>query len=508
MRRCSRLAVAAALGAVTNMAGGTRPGVPAARGVVVSCPVAPNARVSRHYTLAVGETKVPVESFHGVHCGRLSFSGRIEVTIGVREAVTAWSISPKRRNIRARADGSRLRFALSRPGHLAVRINDLGYLFVFADPPAEAPPRAGAAGVVDISKAGVDATGRRKDTARIQAAIDALPARGVLLFPRGVYRTGALVLKSDMTLYVAGGAVIQGTADPNDYPPHRRDGRKTSARLILVDGAENVAIRGRGVIDANGTALRGRHGRRGRVVLLRNSRNVTVEGVILRDPPSWNTHILGCRHVTFRNVKLLNNPDVKNTDGFDPDASSHVLIDGCFAYCGDDAVAVKSAGYDGIVRDVEDIVVRRSVLLTRKSALKVGTESLAAVMKDVTFEGNDILLCDRGMALYCRDGATYANIRFVDNRFEASYPDLKRRLIDFSVTRRGGKGRIRDVLIRNCRADRRWPGPSTLRGLDAEHTIATVRFEGFRVAGTPCRTAAEAHVLIGEHVTGVTFSRP
>jgi len=470
------------------------------------CPPPPGAVASGDYSLTVGSTAVFVQAFKDVHYAQLAFTGACDVAIHLAEPVGTWSLSPRRYGIQAKARGRELRFRLDRPRHLVVQANGLPRLFLFAERPEKTPPQPGQAGVMVATDAGIDGAGRAVQTKAIQAAIDALADGQTLFFPQGVYRTGSLALKSRTTLYLAAGALLQGSTDPKDYPPHPNDGKKTSPRLILVDGAQNVRIAGRGAVDAAGTVLRTEHGHRGRVLLVRNSRDVTIEGLVLRDPPSWNTHIVGSRRVTLRNVKLLNNPGVKNTDGFDPDASSHVLIENCFAWCGDDAVAVKSAGYDGINRDVEAVTVRGCVFLTRKSALKIGTESRTARFRDIAFEGNDVLLCDRGMTLYCYDGATYENIRFVDNRFEQCYPDIKQRLADFAIRNRGGRGCIRNVLIRNCSADRPWPQPSTLRGLDAEHTIRGVRFENFRIAGTVCRSAEEARLLVGKHVDRVTFS--
>lgn len=499
--------VVAALGLLASACLGEGPkSVRESQPTIVTYPAPLNAAISKDYILTVGTRRVAVESFEDVCYAHFGCAGRVEVTVGVATPITKWTISPKRHRIRAHVDGGRLRFVLAEPRQLVVRVNDFSRLFIFADPLESNAPKLVQESVRSIAAAGVDNTGRSAQTGQIQAAIDALPQGGVLFFGPGVYLTGGLQLKSDMTLYLAGGAVLKGTSDPKDYPAHKNDGKKSTHRMVLIDRAENVTIRGRGVIDGNGTALRRGNDHRGRVLQIRNSRNILVEGVILRDPPSWNTHILGCEHVTIRNVKLLNNPDVKNTDGFDPDASCHVRIDRCFAYCGDDAVAIKSAGYDGISRDVRDVVVRGCVFLTKKSALKVGTETRAAVIEDITFEGNDVLLCDRGMTLYCYDGATCENIRFVNNHFEEPHRDIKQRLIDFAIRERAGKGRIRNVLIRNCRAEQHWPQKSTLCGLDSDHDISGVHFENFVVAGKVCLNAADAKVMIQRHATDVSFS--
>lgn len=81
----------------------------------------------------------------------------------------------------------------------------------------------------------------------------------------------------------------------------------TFSRLILVDSAENVSIRGRGIIDGSGAVLRAQ-GKPANLLRIRNSRNVVIEGVLLRDPAAWNTHIHYSDGVTIRDVKLSTTP--------------------------------------------------------------------------------------------------------------------------------------------------------------------------------------------------------
>ena len=48
---------------------------------------------------------------------------------------------------------------------------------------------------------GVDATGKRMDTLKLQQAIDRVAAeKGVLYFPPGIYLSGTLSLKSNLTV--------------------------------------------------------------------------------------------------------------------------------------------------------------------------------------------------------------------------------------------------------------------------------------------------------------------
>lgn len=243
----------------------------------------------------------------------------------------------------------------------------------------------------------------------------------------------------------------------------------------------------------------------GRLLAIRDSKNVTVRGVILRDPRAWNTHLIRSENVTFKNVKLLNDRYVSNTDGIDPDFSSHILIEESFIYCGDDAVAIKSTNYNGRFMDVSDIMVRNNIILTHKSALKIGTETHATEMSDITFAHNDVIECDRGMSIYARDGVHVHAVRFIGNRFESNYPDYEQKLVCFEVKKREGLSRISDILIQDCTVNQRWPQPSTITGLSEGYDVSNVRFVNYRYGGKLCTSPEEADLKIGKHVKDITF---
>lgn len=460
---------------------------------------------SETYAMKVAERAVFVEHYKKTHIARLTLDGKADVTVTAPAAIKKCRISPEPLGLKPRVQGKRLSFALERPARLVIRIDDGEPLFLFADPPAKAAPDSHAPKVSDITTSGIDATGGKVETRKIQRTIDALPAGGALYFPPGVYQTGTIRLKSDMTLWLAPGATLLGCTDIAEYPEDKIGESAFGRRLVLLDEAHNVTICGGGAIDGNGRRLREVTGEKAHLVTIARSRDVLIEGVELRDAGSWNTRIIHSDRVAVRGVKLISDPDLANTDGFDPDGSRDVLIENSFVYCGDDGVAVKSTDHGGLGRDVQNITVRGNVFLTRKSALKVGTESRTARMGDILFEDNDVLLCDRGMALYCNDGALYENIRYINNRFEECYPDAKQRMIDISISERKGKGTICNVLIQNCAFESAFPKASTIDGLDAGHQVSGIRIENLTIAGKKARNAAEAGLKLGKFVQQIEF---
>ena len=465
----------------------------------------PTATKSDRYRVEAAGRPVFVQSYKDVHYAHFAFGGHARVCVAIDEPVREVRFSPQSLEIDHHVRGNSLEFVLSRPCKLVIRLNGRQRLFLFADSLEKSPFDPGQPGVVNVRDFDADNTGTSLVTEPIRRAVAATPRGGVLYFPRGVYRTATVRLRSEMTLYLAPGALLLGSADAADYPDRDVDVHRTlgppNVRLLLVEGVENVRVAGYGTIDGQGRRLRGA-GSSGQVIVVKNSRNVLVENLILRDPASYNTRILFSEHVTFRNTKVINDQEVPNTDGIDPEGSRHVLIEENFAYCGDDNVAVKIYHYD-VVQDVHDVVVRGNVFLTRKSALKIGTETKQRSIRDVTFADNDVIECDRAMAIYVADGADVSRVRFLDNRIESHYPDRRQRVIEFEITRRLGAGRISDVVIQDTRVNEPFPRASTMRGLDDAHPIRGVRIVNYRVGGKVARNLEEAHLELLEHVEDV-----
>jgi len=97
------------------------------------------------------------------------------------------------------------------------------------------------------------------NTSAIRYAIDKFvsAAGGEVQVPAGKFVIGTLHLKSNVTLRLMPGAVLQGNTSPADYPDqdissHKKFGTithdgvfvKVMKALIIADGAENVSIVG------------------------------------------------------------------------------------------------------------------------------------------------------------------------------------------------------------------------------------------------------------------------
>ncbi|MEM9158115.1 MAG: glycosyl hydrolase family 28 protein [Verrucomicrobiota bacterium] len=464
-------------------------------------PETPKAFGSNRFELEIEGKPVFVQKFKDVHYAHFPLSPGQEARIEVipRVSLKSLRVSPKAKGIEVRmsGDGKSGSFSM-KAGYLVVTLNEKERLFLFGDEAQNSGALVRPEKYIDVLDLGADPEGERLSTEAIHSAIEkAKPGESVLL-PAGHYLSGTIHLKSGVSLWLDPGALLQAVGDPSQFDPLMN-------AFIQADGVENVRIEGLGTIDGSGAYLRHLTEESGRLVYIKDSRKVSVRGLILRNPRAWNSHIVRSEEVLFQWVKVLNDRSVSNTDGINPDSSRDVRIEDSFLYCGDDNVAVKSRKWGGKFQDVHNVLIRNNVMLTKKSALKVGTESRGAEMRDVTFENNDVVECDRGMALYARDGTHMHNIRYIGNRFEAPYPDYYQRLIHFEVKKRYGLSRISDVLIKDCAAEIPWPEASLVNGFAKGFGVSGVRIENLRIGDKKVTSAEEANLEVGKHAEMPVF---
>jgi len=218
--------------------------------------------------------------------------------------------------------------------------------------------------VVSVLDHGAVGDGKTLNTKALQSAINACPKGGVVLIPKGVFLSGALTLKSDMTLLIAKDGVLKGTANPKDYLPFNRNRfegweMETYASLLnagTLDHAgpaniRNLSIRGEGTLSGGGKKLYDATmalypkkvdglRARGRLILLMNAENVEISGLTIEESPCWTLHYIYSENVSIHGLTIRSN--VHNGDGIDPDSSKNSYIFDTTFDTGDDCIAIKS----------------------------------------------------------------------------------------------------------------------------------------------------------------------
>jgi polygalacturonase len=247
-----------------------------------------------------------------------------------------------------------------------------------------------------------------KDTAALQAAIDACAAKGggTVHLRAGTYLSAPIVLKSNITFELDKSATLLGSPDHKDYPARIEFRAPGLQSLVSATNAENVAITGEGTIDGNGESwwqearaqknagVLGSEHTRPRLVVFDHCKHVRVEGVTIQNSPMWQLVPYYTDDIVIRNVRVLAPAHSPNTDAVDPFSSSHVVIDHLYADVGDDNIAIKSGminspGPDAPSRDITitDCTFLHGHGLSIGSEIAGGAQNIRA--ERIHFDGTD-----------------------------------------------------------------------------------------------------------------------
>ena len=378
-------------------------------------------------------------------------------------------------------------------------------------------------------------------TQGIQAAIDACSAKGggIADVPPGQYTTGPLWLKDNVELRLEAGATLSLSQDRADWPVG-------SPALVNSRGAKNIAITGRGTIDGNAqyeyAPMRGvdpeikeeienarragvemkryyRTGVQKYLVLLRDSREVRIEGVRLINSPLWTLRLQDCDQVWVRGVYVYSDLEKGvNSDGIDIVSTSNVLISDSIITTADDAICLKSeamrnrgaADASQRVRPTENVTVSNSILSSSSTAMVIGTETYADI-RHVLFSNIVVRNSNRAFGINVQDGGTVSDVRFQNVTFE-----LNRRhwnwwgsaeVFKFVLKKRTPEsplGRIENITIDGAQGTAR--GTSLIAG-HLDRPLKNITIDGLRVKmlaeNQPDKRAT--HALVIERVQGLTL---
>ncbi|MDP9051829.1 MAG: glycoside hydrolase family 28 protein [Acidobacteriota bacterium] len=347
-----------------------------------------------------------------------------------------------------------------------------------------APPKP--AVKLNVRDLGATGDGTTKDTLAIQQTIErcSVFGGGEVIVPAGDYLTGALALRSGVTLRIEEGATLNGSTDLAVYPlaQVRWEGHwiKGYTGFISATDAQNIAIVGKGKIIGNPT-LKGRVDRATKLrypalMEFNNCKNVRVEDVYTQQFGMWSTHPVYCENVTFKNVTFKS-----AADGIDVDSCKHVIIDGCNFDTGDDSISLKSGrGAEGnlIGRVCEEILITNCTFSdTNFANIGIGSETSGGV-RNVRIEHCKFISA-RSHAIYIK--SRVGRGAFVEN---VSVND-----IDVSGMRQGF---LRIQNISSGISD----GEASVMGLPGIPSFRNFRFSNVRVTDVPTLVSAtEMHPL-------------
>ena len=232
------------------------------------------------------------------------------------------------------------------------------------------------AAIFDVRTYGAKGDGQTQDRDAINKTIEAAAAAGggTVEFPPGVYLTGSLHLRSNITLHLESGATIEASPDTSTYDAAEVNGADLYQdsghshwhnALIWGENLTNVAITGGGLISGKGL-IRGERGPGGdKAIALKLSRNVT-----LRDFSILNGGHFGILATAVDNLTIDHISIDTNRDGIDLDSCRNVRISNSSINSpNDDAITLKGTHALGYARISENITITNSLV----SGYDVGT---------------------------------------------------------------------------------------------------------------------------------------
>jgi polygalacturonase len=233
---------------------------------------------------------------------------------------------------------------------------------------------------VNVQQLGAVADGKSHCTEAIQKAIDqcSVAGGGTVYFPPGVYLSGTIFLKSNVTLNLDAGATLLGSGDLAAYPATKpknapsRTNEYNIRSLIYAEDLDKIGITGRGTLDGNGSFYKDRRHDGNRPLIFRciNCRDVRVENITMTNSGFWNQHYLFCERVVVRGIRVWNHTTY-NVDGIDIDGCRDFVLTDSFIDSDDDAVCLKSTSE----RPCENVLVSNCVISSHCNAVKFGTDS-------------------------------------------------------------------------------------------------------------------------------------
>ena len=325
---------------------------------------------------------------------------------------------------------------------------------------------------VNVKDFGAIGDGKTLNSETLQKAIDECnkSGGGKVIFPEGIYLSGTIALKNNVTLHFQKGARLLGSTNIEDYknldPFTEGLGIDVGWALLVAIDLKNIGIEGEGAIDGQGSKLKAEHilkdtrpegqrwGRRPFLVRIVRCDGVTVKDITLNYAAAWTSHYFQSKNIAIENVKIVS-VGVAHNDGIGIDGCQDVRIKNCDVVSGDDALVFKTTSSK---MGCKNIVVSGMRLKSNQAGIKMGTESMAP-FEDIKI--SDCHIYDTkngGIKLFTVDGAHLRNIEISNITMdEVRTPMLFRlgsRLNVFRKTQdtKQPTGTFENVVIRNVKA--------------------------------------------------------
>ncbi len=420
----------------------------------------------------------------------VDLKGAMTVKVTPKASYSKFAVLPTADGIKSTKSGKSITFTVSKPCQLSVELDGdkMSNLQLFVNPIDTNIPNPDDPNVIFVTP-GVHTLGKSEF---ITANSKGNPV---------------IQLSSNQTLYICGGAVVQ-------------------AKIDVKPEAKKVTIKGRGIVDLlfsnaeSGTMEDNsakNNGERLNGVSLSSSSNVTVEGLILRNPSSYAVSGGNIINVTFDNLKIFTRGQCN--DGIDLMSSTKINIKNCYIRANDDGIAIYASrwGYKG---DSTDWDVSNVVFMVDCAhAVNIGTHgsqdaSRRETIGNIKFNQIDVLDVYEGsshfwgaFAFTVGDENIIDNVSFTDIRIEAlarSQPVMIRLQKDSSWNTVPGYS-IKNISFKNFTCVDSG-NKSVIKGYADDRIVENVTFENFVIGGKKVTESNKgSYFNINEYTKNIVF---
>lgn len=406
------------------------------------------------------EYRVMVDLDAPQRASMVSFAMRGPVEVAVKKNngdVRRVEVRPGSKQVAARLDGRTAIFTLAEPANLSIEFDGdrLHNLHLFANPIAEPPPAKDDPNTVYFGP-------------------------GLHVLPEGQTK---FAIGSNKTVYIAGGAIVQGQID--------------------ISNAHDVRVIGHGILEG---------GKEGLTVL--HSRNVTIDGPVVLNPKHYTLMCGQSTNLTIRNLKSFSAGSW--TDGLDLMSCSDITIDTVFLRTSDDAIAIYGDRWD-YHGDARNYRVTNSTLWADVAhPINIGlhgSRDQPRTIENLVFRNIDILGHDEddrdyqgALAITAGDNNLVRDVTFEDIRIDDIEEGMVfnfRTVFNEKYSLAPGRG-IEKVVLRNVHFRGGDVNRPVIAGYAADRQVRDIRIEEVRIGDAPLR---EADIDIGSFVANVSVTR-
>jgi hypothetical protein len=487
---------------------------------------------SSTFGLKVNGESVPVVGYNSkydyAHFSMSQGKVDLEIILAPGTQISSYRISPQKLSIPATISGNRLKFSLQKDEYLIVKIGNLKELVIVADKEEQDKPATSGKGIFNITRAPY--LGMASDsilsTKAIQRAINDASnypgGKGIVYVPAGVYAIGNLELKSNVSLYLEGGAVLRFTGKHQDFKVNARkasQNRDITWWIYTDSGAHDVRIYGRGTLDGNGKYSTEKEKIGNHILAIMQTERFILDGPVIRDSGAWAIIPVRSKDLKFINFKLFNRFDMGENDGIDVMESENVLVKHAIGIALDDPFSCKTWAQDtdlcrnwpGKPKAQKHVVFDDLISWTYCYGYKVG-QGVMQNQSNITFKNSVVYDAAVGIGIHHKWGtAAVNNIVFENIDIEQlSYQNDDHRTWMVFLMQNGdkkGSGPFSNLTVKNINVRDTGKSPGKIRGLNHATSIKNIRLKNIFMPGKvkPASSLKAMNLTDTAYVSGITI---